>query len=55
MMHCYRIWESSGELNLKELYEKLKTLVLSGRIVEHGRNYPTMNLNPWDMWNTEVV
>ena len=41
----------SGGWAAKELCEKgLKTLVLErGRIVEHVRDYPTMNLDPWDM------
>lgn len=41
----------SGGWAAKELCEKgLKTLVLErGRIVEHIADYPTMNLDPWDM------
>ena len=41
----------SGGWAAKELTEKgLKTLVLErGRIVEHVKDYPTMNLDPWDM------
>ena len=41
----------SGGWAAKELCEKgLKTLVLErGRIVEHVVDYPTMNLDPWDM------
>ena len=41
----------SGGWAAKELAEKgLKTLVLErGRIVEHVADYPTMNLDPWDM------
>ena len=41
----------SGGWAAKELCEKgLKTLVLErGRIVEHLVDYPTMNLDPWDM------
>lgn len=41
----------SGGWAAKELCEKgLKTLVLErGRIVEHVIDYPTMNLDPWDM------
>ncbi|MFT5771962.1 MAG: choline dehydrogenase-like flavoprotein [Algoriphagus sp.] len=41
----------SGGWAAKELCEKgLKTLVLErGRIVEHVKDYPTMNLDPWDM------
>lgn len=40
----------SGGWAAKELCEKgLKTLVLErGRIVEHVKDYPTMNLDPWD-------
>lgn len=40
----------SGGWAAKELCEKgLKTLVLErGRIVEHGKDYPTMNDDPWD-------
>ena len=40
----------SGGWAAKELTEKgLKTLVLErGRIVEHVKDYPTMNLDPWD-------
>ncbi len=40
----------SGGWAAKELSEKgLKTLVLErGRIVEHVKDYPTMNLDPWD-------
>ena len=41
----------SGGWAAKELCEKgLKTLVLErGRVVEHVKDYPTMNLDPWDM------
>ncbi len=41
----------SGGWAAKELCEKgLKTLVLErGRIVEHIVDYPTMNLDPWDL------
>ncbi|MCK5442978.1 MAG: GMC family oxidoreductase [Maribacter sp.] len=41
----------SGGWAAKELCEKgLKTLVLErGRIVEHVKDYPTMNIDPWDM------
>ncbi len=41
----------SGGWAAKELCEKgLKTLVLErGRIVEHVKDYPTMNDDPWDM------
>lgn len=41
----------SGGWAAKELCEKgLKTLVLErGRIVEHVKDYTTMNLDPWDM------
>ena len=41
----------SGGWAAKELCEKgLKTVVLErGRIVEHVVDYPTMNLDPWDM------
>ncbi|MGY6742839.1 MAG: GMC oxidoreductase [Cecembia sp.] len=41
----------SGGWAAKELCEKgLKTLVLErGRLVEHVKDYPTMNLDPWDM------
>ena len=41
----------SGGWAAQELCEKgLKTLVLErGRIVEHVVDYPTMNLDPWDM------
>ncbi|MEM1220123.1 MAG: GMC family oxidoreductase [Bacteroidota bacterium] len=40
----------SGGWAAKELCEKgLKTLVLErGRLVEHVKDYPTMNLDPWD-------
>lgn len=40
----------SGGWAAKELCEKgLKTLVLErGRMVEHVKDYPTMNLDPWD-------
>ena len=40
----------SGGWAAKELCEKgLKTLVLErGRIVEHVKDYPTMNNDPWD-------
>ncbi|MFK7933139.1 MAG: GMC oxidoreductase, partial [Saprospiraceae bacterium] len=41
----------SGGWAAKELCEKgLKTLVLErGRMVKHVEDYPTMNLDPWDM------
>ena len=41
----------SGGWAAKELTEKgLNTLVLErGRIVEHVKDYPTMNLDPWDL------
>ena len=41
----------SGGWAAKELCEKgLKTLVLDrGRMVEHLKDYPTMNLNPWEL------
>jgi choline dehydrogenase-like flavoprotein len=41
----------SGGWAAKELCESgLKTLVLErGRIVEHVKDYPTMNTDPWDM------
>ena len=41
----------SGGWAAKELCEKgLKTLVLErGRMVKHIEDYPTMNLDPWDM------
>ena len=41
----------SGGWAAKELCEKgLKTLVLErGRSVEHIKDYPTMNVNPWDL------
>ena len=41
----------SGGWAAKELCEKgLKTLVLErGRNVEHIKDYPTMNLNPWEL------
>ena len=41
----------SGGWAAKELCEKgLKTLVLErGRDVEHIKDYPTANLNPWDL------
>ena len=40
----------SGGWAAKELCEKgLKTLVLErGRMVEHIKDYPTMNMDPWD-------
>lgn len=43
----------SGGWAAKELCEKgLKTLVLErGRMVKHIEDYPTMNLDPWDMEN----
>ena len=42
---------ATGGWAAKELCEKgLKTLVLErGRLVEHVKDYPTMNLDPWDM------
>ncbi len=41
----------SGGWAAKELTEKgLKTLVLErGRDVKHIKDYPTMNLNPWEL------
>lgn len=41
----------SGGWAAKELSEKgLKTLVLErGRMVQHLKDYPTMNLNPWEL------
>ena len=41
----------SGGWAAKELCEKgLKTLVLErGRDVQHIRDYPTMNLAPWEL------
>lgn len=41
----------SGGWAAKELCENgMKTLVLErGRLVEHVKDYPTMNLDPWDM------
>ncbi len=41
----------SGGWAAKELCEKgLKTLVLErGRLVKHIEDYPTMNLDPWDV------
>ena len=41
----------SGGWAAKELCEKgLKTLVLErGRMVKHIEDYPTMNLDPWDV------
>ena len=47
----------SGGWAAKELTEKgLKTLVLErGRMVEHVKDYPTMNLDPWDMKNGGVT
>ena len=41
----------SGGWAAKELCDRgLKTLVLErGRSVEHIRDYPTMNLNPWEL------
>ena len=43
----------SGGWAAKELCEKgLKTLVLErGRMVKHIEDYPTANLDPWDMPN----
>ena len=43
----------SGGWAAKELCEKgLKTLVLErGRLVEHVKDYPTMNDDPWDNRN----
>ncbi len=45
----------SGGWAAKELTEKgLKTLVLErGRNVEHLKDYPTMNLNPWELPNDD--
>ncbi len=45
----------SGGWAAKELCEKgLKTLVLErGRNVEHLKDYPTMNLDPWDLPNND--
>lgn len=47
----------SGGWAAKELTEKgLKTLVLErGRPVEHIKDYPTMNLNPWELPHDDQV
>ncbi len=47
----------SGGWSAKELTEKgLKTLVLErGRLVRHVTDYPTMNLNPWELENADRV
>lgn len=47
----------SGGWAAKELTEKgLKTLVLErGRMVNHIEDYPTMNADPWDYPNGEVI
>ena len=47
----------SGGWAAKELTEKgLKTLVLErGRMVRHLADYPTMNLNPWELENADRV
>lgn len=47
----------SGGWAAKELTEKgLKTLVLErGRMVKHLADYPTMNLNPWELENADRV
>ena len=47
----------SGGWAAKELCEKgLKTLVLErGRMVEHVKDYPTMNMDPWDFENGEQL
>jgi choline dehydrogenase-like flavoprotein len=47
----------SGGWAAKELTEKgLKTLVLErGRMVKHVEDYPTMNKDPWDYPNGDVI
>jgi len=47
----------SGGWAAKELTEKgLKTLVLEkGRNIEHVKDYPTMNMNPWDFPHRDRV
>lgn len=47
----------SGGWAAKELTEKgLKTLVLErGRMVEHLKDYPTMNKNPWELPHDDKV
>jgi choline dehydrogenase-like flavoprotein len=47
----------SGGWAAKELTEKgLNTLVLDrGRMVEHIKDYPTMNLNPWELPNDDKL
>ncbi|WP_416867458.1 MAG: GMC oxidoreductase [Imperialibacter sp.] len=47
----------SGGWAAKELTEKgLKTLVLErGRMVRHVADYPTMNLNPWELENGDRI
>ncbi len=47
----------SGGWAAKELCEKgLKTLVLErGRMVNHITDYPTMNMDPWDLPNGNVL
>lgn len=46
----------SGGWAAKELCEKgLKTLVLErGRMVKHIEDYPTANLDPWDLPNGDI-
>ena len=47
----------SGGWAAKELSEKgLKTLVLEkGRNIEHVKDYPTMNMNPWDFPHRDQI
>lgn len=47
----------SGGWAAKELTEKgMKTLVLDrGRNVEHVKDYPTMNLNPWELPHDDEI
>tara|TARA_B100001059_G_scaffold183475_1_gene184860 strand:+ start:7800 stop:9509 length:1710 start_codon:yes stop_codon:yes gene_type:complete len=47
----------SGGWAAKELSEKgLKTLVLErGRKINHREDYPTMNMDPWDFKNGDVI
>lgn len=47
----------SGGWAAKELTEKgLKTLVLErGRMVKHLEDYPTTNLNPWELPNGDYL
>ena len=47
----------SGGWAAKELCESgLKTLVLErGRMVKHIEDYPTMNLDPWDVKHGEKL